>query len=211
VKAITVENGTRFGRLVVNEEVAPKKSHRRFRCVCDCGNVVVVHLSALRSGLSRSCGCLRRELATTHGRSWKGQQTPEYRTWTHMRSRCRSKHKNYGGRGIKVCKRWDESFEAFLSDMGPKPPGTSIDRIDNDGDYEPGNCRWAPMRTQIRNVRHNVWIWYKGRRCLLIEAAEAEGFPVETARGRKKRGWPDSRLFDPVKASYAARPQSRRE
>lgn len=202
MKAIQIATGTRFERLVVHEEVGRKNAHRRFLCRCDCGNEVVVFLSALRSGLSRSCGCLRRERATTHGASWRERQTSEWRTWVHMRSRCRTGEKNYGARGIKVCERWDNSFAAFLEDMGPKPsPRHSIDRIDNDGDYEPGNCRWATTVRQLRNTRNNLWIWYKGHRCLLIEAAEAEGFPVQVARNRKKRGWPDARLFDPLKPS----------
>lgn len=210
MRATIVRPGDRFARLVIDEEIDRSKSHRRFRCHCDCGETLVVYLSALRSGASQSCGCLRRERVTTHGHSWRERQTPEYRTWTHMRARCRSDHKNYGGRGIRVCKRWDESFEAFLADMGPKPANTSIDRIDNDGDYEPGNCRYVTMRRQLRNTRRNVWMWYRGRRWLLVDAAAVEGFPVQTARNRKKHGWPDARLFEPVKPSYANRPQNRR-
>ena len=94
--------------------------------------------------------------------------------------------------------------------MGPRAPRTSIDRIDNDGDYEPGNCRWVTMVRQLRNTRRNVWMWYKGRRCLLIDAANTEGFSVETARGRKKRGWSDARLFDPINPNYQNRPQCKR-
>lgn len=157
-----------------------------------------VFLSALKSGLSGSCGCLRREVVTTHGQSWKAKQTPEWRTWVHMRSRCRSSHRNYGGRGIRVCEKWNKSFAAFFADMGPKPPNTSLDRIDNSGNYEPGNCRWTTMVRQLRNTRRNVWIWYRGHRSLLIDAATAEGFNVSTARERKRRGWPDARLFDPI-------------
>lgn len=124
-----------------------------------------------------------------------------------MRARCRAKIKNYGARG--VCQRWDESFEAFLHDMGQKPPHASIDRIDNAGNYEPGNCRWATMRQQLRNTRRNVWMWWKGHRVLLIAAANEAGFNVGTAMSRKLRGWPDARLFDAVNPNYAKRPRQK--
>lgn len=211
MKATTVNPGQRFARWQVLREANARKGHRLFECRCECGTERVVSLSALKSGVSGSCGCLRKEVVTTHGNSWREQQTSEWRTWVHMRARCRSMHKNYGGRGIEVCRRWDESFEAFLADMGPKPPGTSIDRIDNEGNYESGNCRWTTMRRQLRNQRRNVWVWYKGHRCLLVDAAIAEGFHVETARMRKKRGWPDARLFDPVNPFYANRPQCKKQ
>lgn len=182
-----------------------------FECECECKTIAAVHLGALRSGLSGSCGCLRKEIVTTHGMSWEKNKTPEYKTWLHMRARCRSGHRNYGGRGIKVCRQWDESFEVFLADMGPRPPKTSIDRIDNNGNYEPGNCRWATMRQQLRNTRRNVWIWYKGHRVLLADASREAGFHHPTALSRKIRGWPDARIFDPVNPAYSNRPQCRRE
>lgn len=207
MKATTVNQGQKFGRWIVVRELPPRKGHRVFECQCECGVVGTVHLSALRSGLSGSCGCLRKEVVTTHGASWKENQTSEYRTWVEMRARCRSKRKNYGGRGIKVCREWDDSFECFLRDMGPKPPNTSIDRINNDGNYEPGNCRWATMRQQLRNTRKNVWVWWKGHRVLLVDAAKESGFNLGTAMSRKRRGWPDARLFDAVNPNYSKRPK----
>lgn len=202
MRARTVTTGERFGRWTVLHESDARKGHRLFECRCDCGTIQVVFLSALRSGLSGSCGCLRREVVTTHGKSWKENKTAEYRIWTGMRARCRDGHKNYGARGIKVCERWDRSFEAFLADMGPRPSARhSIDRIDNDGNYEPSNCRWVTMVRQLRNTRQNVWVWYNGHRCLLVDVAEAKRFPVELARHRKSRGWPDARLFDPPRPS----------
>lgn len=208
MRATTVLPGAMFGRWKVLNELPSRHKHRLFQCRCECGTVKIVFLSALLSRLSGSCGCLRQEMATTHGQSWLSKRTTTYNVWIGMRSRCRTKHKrnrNYSGRGIKVCERWDKSFRAFLEDMGPRPEGKSLDRINNDGNYEPGNCRWVTMLQQLRNTRKNVWCWHQGHRRLLIEAAQAEGIRVATAVSRRKRGWPDARLFDAVKPSYAAR------
>ncbi len=205
MKATIVTAGQKFSRWTVRCELQSRNSHRIFKCQCECGTVAHVFLSALRSGLSGSCGCLRRENVSTHGESWRDSKTPEYSAWVGMRARCRSSHRNYGGRGIRVCGRWDKSFPSFLSDMGRKPPRTSLDRIDNDGDYAPGNCRWATMVSQLRNTRRNVWVWHMGHRRLLLDAADAEGFNPHTAHARKRRGWPDARLFDPVNPNYSHR------
>ena len=140
--------------------------------------------------------------ATTHGLS----KTREFRVWVAMRSRCMSPqdpaYPDYGGRGIKVCERWDE-FEVFLSDMGYRPSDKhSIDRYpDNDGNYEPGNCRWATVRQQSRNRRTSTHITANGTTKTLVEWSEATGLKRSTIQRRiKKLGWPvDQALFTPVR------------
>ncbi len=128
-------------------------------CICTCGTELVVPGTQLRSGKTRSCGCLIGFLNTKHGHATgKNGRTAEYVSWQGMKARCENRNhdswKNYGGRGIKVCPEWRGSFEAFFRHMGAKPsPRYSIDRINNDGDYEPGNCRWATPLQQIHNRR----------------------------------------------------------
>lgn len=122
---------------------------------------------------------------------------PEYRHWINMKSRCNTAsstgHENYGGRGIRVCEEWNKSFRAFYNSMGPRPSaGHSLDRIDVNGNYEPGNCRWATASEQARNWRDNHLIEAFGTRMSITEAAERAGLKPNTVYYRLKRGWPES-------------------
>jgi hypothetical protein len=147
-------SGKRFGRWRVihrAEGVNPSRTH--WLCRCSCGKKRIVCGARLKFGLSKSCGCLKRDLLTIHGMS----KSPEFRSWDSMLQRCTNRHapnwKYYGGRGITVCSLWRRSFAAFYRDMGRRPFGRSLDRRNNDGDYTHSNCRWATKATQMTNKR----------------------------------------------------------
>ena len=150
--------GHTYGRLTVFGYAGKKGKHHYWRCSCDCSKRSVVTSTALRSGHTKSCGCYHKERTSevhlTHGKS----SSPEYRALTQMKARCYKKnnkaYKDYGGRGITICDRWLESFENFYADMGDRlSPQHSIDRINNNGNYEPDNCRWATKQVQNQNHR----------------------------------------------------------
>ena len=192
--------GRRYGRWTVFERAGSKHGMATWLCRCDCGQEANVFGNNLRSGKSKGCrSCASREKATTHG----GTGTRLHNIWFNMRQRCGNKnhhgYKNYGGRGIRVCAEWDESFgpfRAWAMANGYKSD-LSIDRINNDGNYEPGNCRWATSRQQQRNARSNVHVTINGVTKLICEWAEIAGIEYATLLHRVDRGWRGERLLSP--------------
>lgn len=188
-----MKDGDRFGKWTVTADggVDAKSRNRLSVCRCNCGTSRTVSNSDLRRGKSISCGCHRREINTSHGMS----SVPEYRTWIRIWRRCTDtkakQFKDYGGRGIRVCDRWKQ-FDAFFSDMGERPsPQHEIDRIDNDGNYEPSNCRWATKHVQSRNKRSNRIITIGGVSRTVSDWAEINGISRATIFTRLFAGWPE--------------------
>lgn len=169
--------GQRYGRLVVQEMLPPNRHHHSMvRSICDCGNTHISEAAGLRRGSVKSCGCLLAESRGLHTKTHGQSHTRTFNIWMAMRARCRypsmSSFPIYGGRGIRVCDRW-EKFEQFLEDMGEAPPDAQIDRIDNDGNYEPSNCRWATRIEQARNKSTNRYIEFDGERKCLMDWARS--------------------------------------
>ena len=199
--------GRVFSRLTVIS-YAGRRPNSAWLCLCECGTRVTVLSNKLKTGHTKSCGCLQsdsRYLNVTHGLSG----TTEYKIWLQMRARCENKgntgYQNYGARGIRVCDRWRVSFENFYADMGPRPsPNHSIDRINNDGDYELGNCRWATQKEQSRNTRRNLILTLNEKSQCLMAWSEELGINAHSLCRRIENGWSHERaLTTPFAESYS--------
>jgi hypothetical protein len=204
--------GLKFGHLVVlcrAADTVERSPKPQWFCKCDCGKFKIVRASSLKSSTTRSCGHLSKELTSLR---FKGRKSPTfihgmssvalcgYGIWNNMKYRCLEQrckdYPRYGGRGIKVCDRWLCSFENFYADMGPRPSlKHTIDRIDNDGNYEPGNCRWADRIVQRRNRADALTVILDGERVPLITAARELGVCYVTMRDRFQR-YPERKLQD---------------
>lgn len=184
--------GDKFGLLVALEEIPKEKGKPRFwRCKCDCGKETTKTEISMFHGRTRSCGCLCK-VKPKYG-ELPARFIPEYKIWKDMKRRCSGKskkHVSYKERGTSVCDRWKNSFENFYADMGPRPNESySIDRINNNGNYEPANCRWATIYEQANNTRSNVFLDFEGKRQTVAQWAKEKKIPETTLKSRLRRNW----------------------
>uniref|UniRef100_A0A6M3IL93 Uncharacterized protein n=1 Tax=viral metagenome TaxID=1070528 RepID=A0A6M3IL93_9ZZZZ len=204
--------GQKFGRLTAIQIDENRHSGRIYwHCQCECGKRTIKSRQLLTTGQTTSCGCKlvdsARERFTTHGMS----SSIEYFSWFHMKARCYKtydkEYKNYGARGISVCARWLESFQNFFSDMGLKPSKKhEIERIDNDGDYSPENCKWATRTEQANNTRHNHFVTIGNKTQTIAQWSRELGIKNQTVRNRLYHGWtPRDALTRPVSISCQKR------
>lgn len=199
--------GQRYGRWIVASVLEHRAGHWWLQCRCDCGIIKTVRKSHLDDGTSKSCGCFRSDLTTIHGLAKKGMVVPEFPVWNAMLSRCHNKNNrqypNYGGRGIKVCRRWFK-FENFIKDMGRRPNDGMLERSDNNKGYSPNNCRWASRKEQNRNKRNNHLITIDGITKCLNEWSEESGVSYATIIYRLRSGWNErDAVFKPVQRKAA--------
>ncbi len=198
--------GKSFGRLTVISMIARRPEVRpdpvRWLCQCSCGAQTITVGTSLRGGDTKSCGCYRREWAKTHCHEIKHgmHKTAEYNIWHGMKTRCLNPNAPdfpmYGGRGITVCEHWKNSFTSFFSDMGARPPKSSLERIDTNGPYAPDNCRWATPTEQQRNRRDSIFLIYKGERLNIHVWAERLGVQAGFLVQRLRNGWSSERIIE---------------
>jgi hypothetical protein len=183
--------GQTFGKYTVVEKAGnEKRGGVRWLCKCECGTVRVVPAYSLRRGVSSCIKCINHK----HGAASDSSPTKEYKAWLGAKARCTNPEhpawSRYGGRGITICQRWADDFAAFLFDMGQCPPGLTLERKDNNGNYEPGNCVWATWEDQLSNRRNSVLMEFRGEtKCSGTWAAQF-GIKPGTLKGRLDAGWP---------------------
>lgn len=180
--------GKKFSRLTVVCHIA---GTHLWKCLCDCGNTTLVQSGHIKHGHKKSCGCLSRDVKTERFKTHNLSQTPEYDVWIAIKQRCGNRNvknwKDYGGRGIKICREWRGSFEAFIKSVGRRPtPKHCIERKDNNGNYEPSNVKWATRSEQNRNHRRNRWIEFNGSNKVLSDWAKEIGIHPTTLSVRMK-------------------------
>lgn len=178
--------GKTFSRLTVVCNTGLKTGNKAlYECLCSCGKTIRTDKYKLQNGHTKSCGCLKLDMLAISKRKHGGTGTPEYKAWIEMKQRCQNeghkRYKYYGGRGIKVCEEWSNSFAAFLKHIGTRPTDKhSIDRINVNGNYEPGNCRWATPVEQSANRRDTTKFLFNGEMMALSHIAKSVGIPQST-------------------------------
>lgn len=202
--------GKQFGMLtVLNLDHKLKQGRHvrvKWKCLCKCGTLSIVVSDNLVGGHTKSCGCFKVEATriskTTHGHTSGWTRTRTYRAWSSAKERCNNPLNkgwpNYGGRGIIMHPDWNGSFDSFLSNMGECPPRHTIDRINNNGNYEPGNCRWVTQAVQNRNYSRNVNLTFNGETKIMTDWAILFGIKPRTLSRRIKLGWPLEKAFSPI-------------
>ncbi len=196
-----IEKGDKFNRLTsIKFGYKDERSNQYWIFKCDCGIEKSIRVSNVKNGMVKSCGCLHKEIIKNvksnlkHGMS----RTKAYKSWASMKSRCfdknNSSYKNYGSRGIKICKEWLK-FENFYNDMGDRPENKSLDRIKNNKGYYKENCRWATRKEQQNNTRYNYLIEYNGKVQNMKQWAEELNINYSTIQNRIKRGWSIKKTF----------------
>lgn len=185
--------GRVFGRLTVLRFIPTDGRHATWLCKCECGNEKAVKVQSLVAGMTVSCGCYNKDVLHSqakHGENRKGTRTGAYSSWANMMTRCEwgshPSYEVYGAKGIRVCERW-RTFENFSFDMGERPKGTSIDRIDNTKGYEPGNCRWATRIEQALNTSRTIVVEYKGKKVPVFLLCDELGISKKALRSRAFR------------------------
>lgn len=188
--------GERYGRLTA---IGPGSKSRYWVFRCECGVEKEMQKCHVRKGRIKSCGCLREDEGSEYGKRHGLYKHPLYNTWIMMRQRCYNpkynQYDDYGGRGIEVCARWNDSFAYFAEDMGDRPESFTLDRIDHDGNYEPGNCRWASRRDQQLNRRNNVRLSFGGVTMTMKEWSEHLSISYGTLKKRVASGWSDAEVI----------------
>lgn len=193
-KRIVNLEGIRFGKLVV-KELSHTNKGAFWNCICDCGNTKIIKSRSLISGDSKSCGCIQKTRFKTHGKT----NTPEHSSWHAMKTRCynvnHSAYHNYGGRGIEICEKW-LNFEGFLEDMGLRPSlSHTLERRDNNKNYNKENCYWATKEEQNNNRRNVKLIEFRGEKLTLMQWCRKLNLPPDRIRGRLRRNLPLEKVF----------------
>jgi hypothetical protein len=189
--------GRKVNRWTVLKDLGTEGAYRQLLCKCDCGTIKKIRATSLSANDTKSCGCWARDRSTTHGKSG----TVEHRAWKAIHGRCfnenNKKYPRYGGRGITVCDEWQNSFETFFDDMGLRPGNcSSIERIDNDGDYEPSNCKWANNVEQSNNRSNNRNIMFAGRIQNAKQWASELGVDYPAMLNKLNQGWSIERIAE---------------
>jgi hypothetical protein len=207
IHSISVDiTGEIFNQLTALKYLFSKNNKQYWLFKCECGNEKTARKDRVTSGIVKSCGCQSKDtrFQIIHGIPNKDRT---YRSWRRMKTRCLNKnyqdYENYGGRGIKICDRWIDSFENFLNDMGERPLKMTLDRIDVNGNYEPKNCRWATHEQQCNNTRNNVFIIWNGRTQTIMQWAKELNIPYARIRYFNKKG----QTLEEIIANYNQNPE----